>query len=212
MMETQSLMKSLFTHISMSVVGCNPSHHLSSLIPTYLLNPLFSFPLLLSCVSLPRSSPFCPTLSSSNPLPCYFHSLPSPSSAFTCYFSPPPLHSPCVMCLFNYSFLHPWRSKRLGVGLERGEGSGQMRRERERRNTGGWMGRCSIIKHRFGMMMNSNKAPNKGIMGQAATGVLLSSANIQERRGNGCRARKRWRQGETGRVMLQIKKQTNINN
>lgn len=66
-------------------------------------------------------------------------------------------------------------------------------------------GCCSIIKHRFGMMMNRNKAPNKGIMGQAATGVLLSSANIQERRGNGCRARKRWRRGETWRVILQIK-------
>lgn len=59
------------------------------------------------------------------------------------------------------------------------------------------------------MMMNSNKAPNKGIMGQAATGILLSSANIQERRGNGCRARKRWRQGETERAILQIKEYKN---
>lgn len=44
---------------------------------------------------------------------------------------------------------------------------------------------------------NSNKMPNKGIMGQTANGVLLSSANIWRRRGNGGR-RKGWKSKERG--------------
>lgn len=114
MMETQSLMKSLFTHISMSAGGCNPSHYRLSLIPTYHTNLILSFPHLPPCLfPLPLSPPHSPWLH--HP----FNALPPPSSAFICSFTPLllTLFSHRGSCVFNYSSLHLWRSECWVKGL-----------------------------------------------------------------------------------------------
>lgn len=154
MMETQSLMKSLFTHISMSVAGCNLST----------ISRLLS----LLTIQIP-SSPFP---SSSRVSLCSAPPPPAPVSSCASYFCsvfsrlllPSPLpslsFSQCVF--FNYSSLHPWRSEGTRVcwglrgtwavdgwqGEEKGTGEG---------DGGGWgVGACRrIIKHRFGTMLKT---------------------------------------------------------
>lgn len=140
MMETQSLIKCLFTHISFSVAGCNPSA----------ISRLWS-PLTIQIHSPPLASsshvsqllpllPHSPRLTRL-PLPSPF-ALPPPLILLLFSLSP---HFPfpllCSRVSFNYSSLHPWRSE--GWGVEAGEGKRVVdgwRRGREKGDCGmgGW--------------------------------------------------------------------------
>ena len=143
-METQSLMKCLFTHISFSIAGCNPSaisrlwSPLTIQIPSPPLAP--SSPVSRLLPLLPHSPLVSPACLSPLPLLCRLLSF--------YYFSPSPLTSPSPrwvdVCLFNYSSLHPWRSE--GWGVEAGEGKRGSGRMTGRKREGGlWDGAAECV-------------------------------------------------------------------